>query len=85
MKIENDTLLDQLSEARKQCNEALERMNKVKTKKALREAEEELNFWQGKAAWFNNPHLYQKKDNEGGKANDKDNMASRNSWHYSGI
>lgn len=47
-----DTLLEQLSEARKQVNVARDAMNKAKTKKYWREAEENLNFWQGKVAWF---------------------------------
>lgn len=47
-----DTLLDQLAEARRQCNEARKQMVQAKTKRARREAEEDLNFWQGKVAWF---------------------------------
>ena len=47
-----DTLLDRLGEARRRCNEAREQMGKAITKKAQREAEEELNFWQGKTSWY---------------------------------
>ena len=47
-----DTLLEQLSEARKQANLARDAMSKARTKGGRREAEEELNFWQGKVAWF---------------------------------
>lgn len=45
-----DTLLVQFGEAREQCNKAREEMTRAKTQKARREAEEELNWWQGKTA-----------------------------------
>jgi len=55
-----DTLLDCLGEARGHCNEAREQMEKATTEEAQREAEEELNFWQGKTSWYeealNSPH-----------------------------
>ena len=49
--METDMLLNRLSEARKQCNDARKRMDNASSKRIWREAEEDLNFWQGKAAW----------------------------------
>ena len=47
-----DRLLDQLNQARRQCKKAKEQMAQAKTISAWREAEEELNFWQGKTSWY---------------------------------
>ena len=47
-----DTILDQLKEANKHHDEARRQMAQARTKQARREAEEDLNFWQGMVAYL---------------------------------
>ena len=47
-----DRLLEKLAEAKRCCEEARHQMSTARTKKAQREAEEDLNFWQGKASYY---------------------------------
>ena len=47
-----DALLDKLNYARSRCNEIKEEMNKATAGWEWRRAEEDLNFWQGKTAYY---------------------------------
>ena len=47
-----DTLLDRLVETKTRVNKARDMIDKARTKQERRDAEEELNFWQGKASYY---------------------------------